>query len=167
MEIRHLIRFQAAHAAWALGELLRHAGTLPVERLDEDLGIGPGSLRENLAHTIECMFFFADNFGGRAYAEPADFREGSRSLAGLAGLLARADESLRAAMIGACEHGHGERVPWPNAEGGTMPAAAAISQVFDHSTLHRAQCVNILKRLGVRPVPDLDPMSFLAMGMPW
>lgn len=126
------------------------------------MGIGPGGVRENLAHTVEAMFFFADNFAGREYVERPGYAEGSKTLDGIAGLLEEAARELKAAMLA---QGLGERVMWPNAEGGTMPAAAAVAQVFDHSTLHRAQCINMLKRLGVRPVPDLDPMSFVATGL--
>lgn len=128
------------------------------------MGIGPGGVRENLAHTVEAIFFFADNFAGRDYVERPGYAEGSKSLDGIAGLLEDAARELKAAMVGACAKGLGERVMWPNAEGGTMPAETAVAQVFDHSTLHRAQCINMLKRLGVRPVPDLDPMTFTATG---
>ncbi len=162
MDLTGLIRFQIAHSAWALAQLIEHSRSLPSARLDEHLGIGPGSLRENIAHTIECMFFFADNFAGLEYVEPKEFAADSKTLDGLSRLLDSAHAKLRLAMLRASERGFDEMVHWPNAEGGTMPAAAAVSQVFDHSTLHRAQCVNMLKRLGVQPVPDLDPMTYQA-----
>lgn len=164
MDLTALIRFQIDHSAWALRELISHARMLPPEKIEMDLGIGPGSLRENIAHTIECMFYFADNFAGLEYVETKEFAADSKSLDGLARLLDSAHAKLRLAMLRACERGFGEAVHWPNAESGSMPAAAAISQVFDHSTLHRAQCVNMLKRLGVTPVPDLDPMTYQATG---
>lgn len=160
MDLTALIRFQIDHSAWALRELIAHARTLPAPKIEESLGIGPGSLRENIAHTIECMFFFADNFAGLEYVEPREFASDSQSLDGLARLLDSAHAKLRLALLRASERGFDETVHWPNAESGTMPAAAAVAQVFDHSTLHRAQCVNMLKRLGVMPVPDLDPMTY-------
>ena len=162
MDLTALIRFQIAHGAWALARLIEHARTLPAAKVEEDLGIGPGSLRENIAHTIECMFFFADNFAGLEYVEPAEFAAKSKSLDGLANLLDAAHAKLRLAMVRAGERGFDNMVLWPNADSGSLPAAAAVAQVFDHSTLHRAQCVNMLKRLGVQPVPDLDPMTFQA-----
>lgn len=162
MDLTALIRFQIAHSAWALARLIEHARTLPAAKIEENLGIGPGSLRQNIAHTIECMFYFADNFAGLEYVEPKEFAADSKSLDGLSRLLDSAHAKLRLAMLRACERGFGETVHWPNAESGTMPAAAAVAQVFDHSTLHRAQCVNMLKRLGVTPVPDLDPMTYQA-----
>ncbi len=160
MDLTALIRFQIAHSAWALRRIIECARTLPAAAIEQDLGIGPGSLRQNIAHTIECMFFFADNFAGLEYVEPADFAAQSQSLDGLATLLDSAHAKLRLAMLRASERGFDNTVHWPNADSGALPAAAAVAQVFDHSTLHRAQCVNMLKRLGISPVPDLDPMTF-------
>jgi uncharacterized damage-inducible protein DinB len=162
-----LVRFQLAHSTWAISRLLDAAATLPASAIEENLGIGPGSLRENLAHTIECMFFFADNFAGREYAERPHFAERTKALSGLLPLLNEADSELRTAMLAAIGQGLSERILWPNADARSLPSAAAISQVFDHAALHRTQCINMLKRLGVQPVPDLDPMSFQASGSSW
>jgi uncharacterized damage-inducible protein DinB len=157
-----LVSFQLAHSVWAFSELIGHADRLPPEQVECDLGIGPGSLRQNIAHTIECMFFFADNFAGREYVEPPDFAADSASLNGLGRLMLKAHLSLRDAMLAACLNGS-DRVHWPNAPGRALPAAAAVAQVFDHSTLHRTQCINMLKRLGVTPVPDLDPLTYQSL----
>ena len=159
MTLADYARFSAAHTAWAIGQLLERSRGLPAARFDEDLGIGPGSLRFNLAHTIEAMFFFADNFRGRAYEERPDFAALSGSIDGLSTLLARAAGELREAVGAAAERGIPDRLPWPSSERGWMSGTAALAQAFDHATAHRAQCVNMLKRLGVPP-PDLDPMSF-------
>lgn len=163
-----LIRFQIAHSAWALGELIRHARTLPPEAIERNLGIGPGSLRENLSHTIEAIIFFAENFAGREFdaGQYSEVEPLSKSLDGLEQLLFRSHDRLRYSMEEAIAKGLPDRILWPNAEGGSMPASVAIAQVFDHATLHRAQCVNMLKQLGIDPAPDLDPMTFLAAGQP-
>lgn len=168
-DLAQLVRFQIAHSVWALGEVIRHARGLPAEAVEQDLGIGPGSLKDNLIHTIEAMVYFAENFAGREFdpARYADVQRCSGTLAGLSELLGIAHERLRTAMVEACERGPAERVMWPNADGGSLPWVAAVAQVFDHSTLHRAQCVNMLKRLGVTPVPDLDPMTFRETGLAW
>lgn len=162
MDISEYARFEIEHSVWALGRLIEHARCLPAEAAERDMNIGPGPLRTNIAHTIEAMFFFADCFAGKAYVEPTDFADLSKSFDGLRMLLDRAHKGLKETMLASIARGLPEAVPWTGTDAGTMPAAAAISQVFDHATLHRAQCVNMLKRLGVTPVPDLDPMSFVA-----
>ncbi|MGE3107697.1 MAG: DinB family protein [Phycisphaerales bacterium] len=168
-DVVQLVRFQIAHSAWALGEIIRHAKPLATSAIEQDMGIGPGSLRDNLAHTLEAMIYFAENFAGRDYdtARYANVERCSKTLDGLEELLGIAHARLRESMVSVCERGLPERVLWPNAEGGSMPWVTAVAQVFDHATLHRAQCVNMLKRLGVDPAPDLDPMTFRSRGLSW
>ncbi len=161
MDLLVSLRFTLAHHEWAIARLLDECERLTAEQFDRDLGIGPGSLRINIAHTLEAMLFFADNFATREFVEPAGLASLGTTVTGLRTLLARASVSLRDSMMGAVEAGLGPRVHWPNAPGGSMSVAAAIAQVFDHAIAHRAQCVNMLKRLGVPP-PDLDPMTFEA-----
>ena len=156
-----LLELQLAHSTWALRELIRCAGMLPADAIEQDLGIGPGGVRENIAHTVEAMFYFADNFAGTPWHEREDFATLSRSLDGLDRLLTRAAAELRDAVLGALFRGR-DRVPWENADSGSLPVAVALSQMIDHATLHRTQCINMLKRLGLTPVPDLDPMTFHA-----
>lgn len=160
------LRFTLAHHHWALESLLTECERLTPEQFDRELGIGPGSLRVNIAHTIEVMYFFADNFAGRDYTEPADLATLSASITGLRTLLSRASTALRTSMLAAAESGPNPTTHWPNAPRGVMSTPAAIAQVFDHTIAHRAQCINMLKRLGVTP-PDLDPMTFESTGLPW
>ena len=167
LDLTEYARFEIEHGAWALGQLIDHAGRLSAEAVERDMNIGPGPLRVNIAHTIEAMFFFADCFAGKTSAEPPDFAELSATLAGLRTLLHRAHANLRASMLTAIANGLPAMVPWTGTDAGAMPAAAAIAQAFDHAALHRTQCVNMLKRLGVTPVPDLDPMTFVASGATW
>jgi uncharacterized damage-inducible protein DinB len=160
------VRFGVAHGTWAWGRVIDSAAHLPTDAVERDLGIGPGGLRVTIAHAIEVMFFFAACFDGREYTEAPDFAERSATLEGLRGLLAEAHAALHDAMLGACSRGLTGPVAWPGGDVPFMPAEAAVAQVFDHATLHRAQCVNMLKRLGVLPLPDLDPMSYVAAGQP-
>lgn len=158
------VRFGVGHSAWALRRLLEEAGRLTPEQVRRDLGVGPGSLLDNLAHTIEAMFFFGDCFAGRAYVVRAGFAERAGSMDGLRGLVDEAERELLTSMEGA---GGGwrsstERVAWASSDAGSLSVCAAVAQVFDHAAAHRAQCVNMLKRLGVSPLPDLDPMSYEA-----
>jgi uncharacterized damage-inducible protein DinB len=161
------VRFGISHSSWALEQLIAHAEALPPGKAEEDLGIGPGSLRVNIAHTIEAMLYFADCFAGRDYTEPPDFAAKSQSFAGLLELLARASAALSASMISSAERGLTDRVLWPGATDKSLVAATAVAQVFDHATVHRTQAINMLKRLGVKPLPKLDPMSFQATGLRW
>lgn len=159
------IRFHLAHSHWALRSLIDAARALSPQQLEQDLNIGPGGVRANIAHTIECMFFFADNFAGREYFERPDFARRTATLDALSDLLDEAQHDLAVALITtACAAP--DTVPWPNSGAGHLPTPAAFAQVFDHATLHRTQCINMAKRLGVTPIPDLDPLTFASLAAP-
>lgn len=163
----HALRFSLAHSRWAMHRLLDACETLSPARFDQDMGIGPGSLRVTLAHVIEAMFFFADNFAGRDYRPRDDFDREAATIPGLRRLLGQADAHLRREMLATAGQNAPETIRWPNAETGVLPTSVAVAQVFDHACLHRTQCINMLKRHGVLPVLDLDPMSFQATGASW
>lgn len=157
------IRFTLAHNTWAIERLLTECERLTPEQFDRDLGIGPGSLRLNIAHTVEVMLFFADTLAGRTYTQPPDLQSLSATVPGLRTILARAHAALAASLAHAADRGIPDPIPWPSAPRAEMPAAAALAQVFDHAIAHRAQCVNMLKRHGLA-APDLDPMTFAESG---
>ncbi len=71
----------------------------------------------------------------------------------------------RRSILPVCSRPLPATIHWPNADRGTLSAVTAIAQVFDHAALHRTRCINMLKRLGFRPIPDLDPMTFQAIGL--
>jgi uncharacterized damage-inducible protein DinB len=166
MNLADSVRFSITHSFWAITRLLADARRLTEAQLNQDLGIGPGSFRVNIAHTLEAAFFFADCFAGRDCAERPGFGPESGTIDGLARLAEQARRDLSDAMLGAIGRGLPARLVWASSDSGYASAAAAIAQVFDHSTLHRTQCIHILKRLGVSPLPDLDPLSFEAAGLP-
>lgn len=71
------------------------------------------------------------------------------------------------AMLAAIDRGTGERVHSPNADDITLPSAAPVARVFDPAAIQRIRCINKLKRLEGVPVPDLDSMTFQAIGRDW
>ncbi|MGD9688511.1 MAG: DinB family protein [Phycisphaerales bacterium] len=156
-----LIKLQIDHNAWAIARIIRTARALPAAGLEQDFGIGPGPLRETIAHMIGAMFIFAANFDGGTMALPAEFETRSRTLDGLTSLLDEASVRLSRAMLPFVQKADATtQVRWPTAARGTLPAFFAIAQVFDHGAHHRAQCKHMLKKLGVTALPDLDPLSF-------
>jgi len=166
MTLAESVRLSLAHSSWAIAQLLSHARRLTDEQFNQDLGIGPGSLRVNIFHVIEAMFFFADCFAERPWTERPNLHSDSTSIDGLARLLDQATRDLGDAMTSAIARGLPDSLAWASSNSGRASGAVAIAQVFDHATLHRTQCIHMLKRLGVSPLPDLDPLSFEAAGLP-
>jgi uncharacterized damage-inducible protein DinB len=155
-----LIQFQLDHNTWATHRLIDACSNLTSEQFERNMDIGPGSLQATLAHIIETMFFFADCFAARQYIDRADFAVKSRTTAGLRELLDRSSRELAADMTKALAGGVPDVLTWASSERGKMSGPAAVAQVFDHGSYHRAQCMNMLKRHGVSPLPGVDPMSF-------
>ena len=127
-----------------------------------DVGPPPGSLQGVLAHAIEAMLYFADNFSGRTYQERPHFEADSKTPQGLIALLAEADGELRGAVQGflfANEGNLDAPVHWSFARR-DISAAVALAQVFDHATGHRVQAVHMLKKLGVTPLPEAFPLEW-------
>jgi uncharacterized damage-inducible protein DinB len=160
MNVTALVQLQLDHNVWATRQLIDASKPLAPEAFEKDFGIGPGSLRVTFGHVIESMFFFAANFAHKRYEEPTDFKAKSQAPDGLIELLERAATELNAVMLPFVERaGTGTSVPWPSAKSGALPAFAAVAQVFDHGTHHRAQCKHMLKRHGLTQLPATDPLS--------
>lgn len=49
MDLSDYVRFQIKHSCWAIEHLIMHAGRLPQDAIEQDMNIGPGSLRVNIA----------------------------------------------------------------------------------------------------------------------
>lgn len=163
MSMAECVRFALEHNTWATRRVLEACRGLTPEQFAQDLSIGPGSLRSTLAHVIEAMGYYADNFAGKKPDGRADHSERTRTVDGLVAMLTEADAKLRAAMGPMLENppsASGARIVWPSIPTRAVSAWAAIQQVFDHGSHHRAQCLNMLKRLGVSPLPRVDPLTF-------
>ena len=85
----------------------------------------------------------------------------ARSVDELIALLNQADADLRAAVALSHARGLGSVIQMQFAEKTYhFTRAGALVHALTHGTHHRAQCLNMLKRLGVEPLPRLDPIAF-------
>jgi uncharacterized damage-inducible protein DinB len=162
--MNRLIDVQLACSAWGVRQAIEACAGLSSASFSQPLDVGPppGSVQGALAHTIEAMFYFADNFSGRAYHERPHFQEAQRTVAGMQSLLAEAESELRGAIHGflfANEDNLDAPVHWSYAKR-DIPASLALAQVFDHATHHRVQAMHMLKKLGVSPLPEASPLDW-------
>lgn len=156
-----IVSTQLEHNVWATRRLLEACRALSREQWEQRFDIGPGSLAATLSHIVEAMAYFADCFAGKAYERRSDFAARASSVDGLLSLLDEAGRALDDAVESlVLRHAERGSVAWRSAPGGKLPVPVALAQVFDHGTHHRAQCLNMLKRLGVEPLPRLDPIAF-------
>ncbi len=156
-----IVSMQIEHNVWATRRLIEACRPLTRQQWEQSFDIGLGSLAATLSHVVEAMAYFADCFGGRTYERRHDFAVRAATPDGLLSLLDEAGRALDDAVESlVLRHAERGSVAWRGAPGGKIPVPVALAQIFDHGTHHRAQCLNMLKRLGLEPLPHIDPIAF-------
>ncbi len=138
------------HDHWATREIIAPCEALSGEQFHRRFEMGPGSLHDTITHIIGAMRVWTD------ILEQRDIRprpEGAqkRSPAELRALL---DES--AAELASIARRRGlEEVVTRVREGKTytFTRAVVLAHVATHGMHHRAQCLNMLRHVGVNPLP--------------
>jgi uncharacterized damage-inducible protein DinB len=141
-----------SHDTWATAQILDACGKLSDEQFHRRFEIGPGSLHDTLTHMISAMRTWVDTLAGR---EPGPRLEtdGQR----------RTPQQLRTLLDETCEQFTAEARRRPLDQMTTrrlrdgrtlaLTRAAVLAQVTTHGMHHRAQCLNMLRQLGVQPLP--------------
>jgi uncharacterized damage-inducible protein DinB len=154
------------HDAWGTGEVLRACAGLSEEQWHRRFDIGPGSLHDTLTHIVGAMLRWADRIDGPPRALRPTIENGTRRTpAEIRTLLEGAAADLAASAARARQRGLGTQVDITL--GGTpyrFTLGAMLVHVTTHGMHHRAQCLNMLRRLAVPGVsdqlPDLDALEW-------
>jgi predicted O-methyltransferase YrrM/uncharacterized damage-inducible protein DinB len=155
-----------AHNAWATRELLRVCEKLDDAQWHRRFDIGPGSLHDTLTHIVGAMLRWADRIDGPPQTVRASIEDGARrSAAQLRALLDDAESSLAASAARARQRGLDTALDVTL--GGTpyrFTLGAMLVHVTTHGMHHRAQCLNMLRRLELPGIsdalPDLDALEW-------
>lgn len=180
-----------AHNRWGNRMVLEQCRGLSVEQFHRKFPIGPGErggLHLTLTHIISAAGRWADRIRGitplRAVLEPpvfappgavpADARD--RTVDELLALNDQFSDDLEdAALVSRLRGMHSTIVltfPQPDGTGKeyTFTRAAALTHVLTHGHWHRAQCLNMLRHLGIKGIsdtlPELDVVDWQAEGEP-
>ena len=159
-----------AHDAWATNELLRVYESLDDSQWHRRFDIGPGSLHDTLTHIVGAMLRWADRIDGPPRTLRPSIEDGTRrSPAQLRALLDVAEAALAASAASARERGL--ETALDVTLGGThyrFTLGAMLAHVTTHGMHHRAQCLNMLRRLEVAGLsdnlPELDVLEWQAHG---
>ena len=147
------------HNAWATREVLRACEKLDDAQWRRSFDIGPGSLHDTLTHIVSAMFRWADRIDGPPRAlRPSIEDSTQRTPAELLALLDEAAADLAATTARARHRGLETAVDLTL--GGTphrFTLHAMLVHVTTHGMHHRAQCLNMLRRLAVPGVSDALP----------
>jgi len=136
---------------WATREILDACSELTPAQLDQKFEIGPGSLRATLTHIIGAMRRWTDQLAGRELRDRIELDGQVRGPAELTSLLEEAAADFAAAVRAHPPSGivsrtlHGKEY--------SFTRGAVFTHVMTHGVHHRAQCLNMLRHLGVAPLP--------------
>lgn len=161
------------HDHWGTRRVLEVCRDLTPEQFGQRFDIGPGSLHETLTHVIGAMRRWADRLVQRPLRPavdnpprnagmPSEYRV--RTPDELIALLDEAAAEL-AAIAGEIQKPGGAglsseiRFALDGAEHRTTRGAGLV-HVTTHGSHHRAQCLNMLRRLGVLRLPELTVVDW-------
>lgn len=155
------IRTMLGYSDWANGRVLESALAVAEADLDRPMDIGPGSLRRTLLHILAGEEEWLRRWMGQIETRWPDERE--RAGVGVITERLRAVWARRDEFLGSLPEGAAGRVQdYRDSKGGLFRASLGdmLLQGCVHSIHHRAQAVNILRRLGAA-APELDYMMWV------
>jgi uncharacterized damage-inducible protein DinB len=151
-----------AHDRWATTQLLDACGKLTADQFHRRFEMGLGSLHDTLTHVVGAMRAWTDGLAGHEL-RPRIETDGQR----------RTPEQLSALLDEACQAFAAEARRRPLEEtisrtrdGKTFifTRGAVLTHVTTHGMHHRAQCLNMLRQLGVTPLPASSVTEWTLMG---
>ncbi|MCA9283504.1 MAG: DinB family protein, partial [Phycisphaerales bacterium] len=136
---------------------------LPPETIHQRFEMGPGSLHDTLVHIIGAIRAWTDVLHGRELRPRPE--QGPKLTPSQ--ILAVLDESAPELAAIAAAHPLDEIVTRTR-DGKTysFTRGAVVTHITTHGMHHRAQCLNMLRQLGVNPLPKSSVMEWSLEGEP-
>lgn len=145
------------HDRWATRQLLEACAKLTPDQFHRRFEMGPGSLHDTATHMLGAMRVWSDLLAGR---EQRPRLEGTQNTP--AQLLALHDEIAKGLAAVARAHPLDELVT--RTRGGqsySFPRGGVLAHVVTHGMHHRAQCLNMLRQVGVSPLPPSSVLEWI------
>lgn len=150
-----------AHNHWSTRNMLEACVALTSEQFHQRFELGPGSLHDTLRHCLGAMTRWGDLLAGRVSGAPLE-ATAPRTAIEMLELLDLLTADLRASA-----EAHPNDETLTAVRGGKTYAftrGAILTHVTTHGMHHRAQCLNMLRRLGVEPLPASSVMEWTLTG---
>jgi uncharacterized damage-inducible protein DinB len=140
-----------AHDLWATRQILSACEKLTADQFARKFDIGPGSLQATITHMISAMSTWCDTLAERPLRPRIDQSGAQYSAAQSFSLL---DESA-AEFKSLAKSRPLDQIVKRTREGkeSRFTRGVVLMHVATHGMHHRAQCLNMLKHLGVSPLP--------------
>lgn len=141
--------------------ILNAAAGLADELLDQPFEMGRGTLRKTLIHILAGESVWLSRMSGHPETPWFDEKQ-PRSVADIRGELETVRTQRAAFLAGIAAADLQTSLPYRDSRGElfTAPLQDMLVQMCTHGIHHRAQAVNMLRRLGVAP-PEVDLMVLL------
>lgn len=152
-----------SHDRWATEQILNVCGTLTADQFHRRFDIGPGSLHDTITHMVAVMRVWTETLAGQ---EPRPRLDADGQRRTPEQLLALLDEVW-------CElSAEARRLPvremvtrhMRNGRVLQITRGAVLTHATTHGTHHRAQCLNMLRQLGVTPLPASSVVEWTWLG---
>jgi uncharacterized damage-inducible protein DinB len=154
-----------AHDRWATGQLLEFCEDLSDEQFHQRFEMGVGSLHDSVTHILGAMRTWTDSLAEREGGQRLEENGQKHKPKELAALLDSVADALAAE---ARRKPVSDTISRRLRSGKTFAftRAAVLTHVATHSMHHRAQCLNMLRQLGVKPLPpsSVTEWTFLGAG---
>jgi uncharacterized damage-inducible protein DinB len=150
------------HDRWATRNMIEACALLTHEQFHQRFEMGPGSLHDTMTHILTALRGWGDLIAGR---EQSPRLEGTERTP--AELLALQDEL--SADFSATARKHPLDATVSRERGGkayTFTRGGVITHVATHGMHHRAQGLNMLRRLGVNPLPQSSVLEWMLTADP-
>jgi uncharacterized damage-inducible protein DinB len=152
-----------SHDRWATDQILEVCGKLTDEQFHQRFEMGMGSLHANLNHMLAAMRAWTDTLRA-ADPRPRLDADGQR----------RTPAELKAIAATSCDDllAEARRLPVSDKvtrklrDGRTieLTRGTVLTHVATHGMHHRAQCLNMLRQLGVSPLPPSSVVEWAMLG---
>jgi uncharacterized damage-inducible protein DinB len=146
------------HNAWATRQILEACPKLTSEQFHRNFEIGRGNLHDATTHILGAMRNWTDMLSGRETRPRLE--TGPQRTAGE--LLALLPEIIT--ELDSVAHAHPLDEIISAVRGGksySFTRGAVLTHVTTHGVHHRAQCLNMLRHLGVSPLPQSSVLEWL------
>lgn len=148
-----------AHDRWATTNVLEACASLPPERFHRSFEMGPGSLHDTITHMLAAMQAWGDMLAGREIRErlEGEQRTAEQLLTLHHEVSDEFEQAVRAHPID--EPVTAER----RGQSFTFARGGVLTHVTTHGMHHRAQCLNMLRQLGVEKLPPNSVVEWMLM----
>ncbi len=160
MPIGDPVEILLAQNRWATRNLIETCRALPEDQFHRQFPMGRGSLHDTITHILGAMRGWGDMLAGREQ-RPRLEEDGRRTTDELLALLDELSDDLAASA-----RAHANEGLVTGARGGreyTFTRGGVLTHVTTHGMHHRAQCLNMLRQLGVEPLPPSAVVEWMLM----